>query len=120
MENITWFNKKGRSGSKHDVSVTRQKSNNRIAFSFRNGIIDTLESDYIRIGFSMDEKRIYFSPAQSKNGWKLTKNKSKTEGTSCFATNSPLLFDKLIPYIGDYDFEVSDNNLLYIDSRNRK
>lgn len=121
MENITWFNKKGHRGSKHDVSVTRHKSNkNRISFTFRNGEIDTLEADFIRIGFSMDGKKMYFSPAQSNNGWKLLKGKSKTPGTSSFAITEPFLYDKLLSYIGEYDFEISDDNLLYIDSRKRK
>ena len=117
-DEVYWFTKFSEPKSRakvelKDVSVTL-RANGRIAITLRNGIKHEFKSEYIRVGLSTDGKKLYFLASNDKSGWKLY----KINDTSAYIT---LPNDKkLYMFMGDYDIEISDDNLLYIDSRNRK
>lgn len=125
MEEIIWFRNDGRSrGNKStsDVTVSLRKNgkeNNKVlSIRFRNEIAGEFKSDFIRFGLSKDGKKMFFLPARREDGWKLNGYKGN-ESTKFIVINS-MKYDELLRFIGDYSMQVSEDDVLYIDSRERE
>lgn len=131
MEKIVWFEKTHTTSpsSNYDCTVTKRKNKKGIStaiivIKFRNGVIQTLESEYIRAGLSPDGKKLFFAPAKKETGWKLGSDGNKNDAPEREILRIQIadekLSDGLLRFLGDYEIEISEDNLLYIDSRNRK
>lgn len=119
MENIVWFNK-DRSGwtqKKCDLSISKVKDG--ISIIVRNGFgVEITNTGYIRIGFSeKNRNRMYFMGADKDHGWKLCTQPNNTTNLKAQISDAKVV-DGLLKFIGDYELEISEDNLFYIDRRN--
>lgn len=119
MENIVWFNKDKSGWTQKNCDMTISKSKDRINIILRNGMCEEVTSTgYIRIGFAeKDKNRMYFMAADKDHGWKFSlQPNSKTSYRSHISDTK--VIDGMLRFIGDYDLEISDDNLFFIDRRN--
>lgn len=118
MEEIVWFNKEksGVDGKKCDVSVTKLK-NGSITIYIRNGWMDEIsKTGYMRVGLSRKNKNtLYFMAAEKEKGWKIIK---PSKGCEKIQIRDERVVEGLVRFLGDYEMELSDDNLCYIDRRN--
>ena len=127
MENIVWFNKKslhGNPGKKCDISVQVRKRTGKISIIFRNNIHEEITTtQHLRVGLSPNDKnKLYFMASDPRNGWKLTptnKNSPKgTAGNMSIAISDDKLINSLRRFEGDYNADITEDNIIYIDRRN--
>lgn len=119
MENIVWFNK-DRSGwtqKKCDMSVSKVKDG--INIILRNGLCEEVTSTgFIRIGFSeKDRNRMFFMAADKDHGWKFSLQPNSTTSYRTHIRDEKVI-EGMLRFIGDYDLEISEDNLFFIDRRN--
>lgn len=122
MEEIVWIEKEkiGNPGRTCDVTVATHRDGN-VRIVFRNGYADEIAPEsFIRFGLSPNDKnRLYFMAANAKTGWKLSPT-NKMPGNNSKATSVSLekISRTLRKFDGDYNLEISDDNLFFIDRRN--
>ena len=121
MEDIIWFNK-DRTGYTHkrsDVSINKNKD--CVSIIIRNDwVTEVTQTGYIRIGMSPGNKnRLYFMAADEQNGWKMSNSPNSKMNYKTTIRDDKVIVG-LVRFIGDYDMEVSEDNLCYIDRRNAK
>lgn len=118
MEEIMWFNK-DRTGwtiNKSDVTVSKVKDG--ISVIIRNGWETEISSTgYIRVGFSSQNRnRMYFMAADEHHGWKLSSQ--RTSSTFKTVIRDERVVDGMTKFIGDYNIEVNEDNICFIDRKN--
>lgn len=119
MEDIVWFNKEkgGNYGKKEDVSIKKLKAG--VSIIIRNGLDEEITTtNYVRIGFSNENRtRLYFMGAQPNTGWKFSRS-NKNSSTVTIAIRDDRLVSGLLKFEGDYNLEISEDNLFFIDRKN--
>lgn len=119
MEEIVWFDKeRGGAVRKHeDLSITSVK--NGISIIVRNNLAEEISStSFFRIGFgNNDRNRLFFMAADKNHGWKFTRSSSNPSTMTCQIRDDRLV-DSLKRFEGDYNLDISEDNLFYIDRRN--
>lgn len=119
VENIVWFNKERSGWTQKKCDMTISNTKGGINIILRNGLREEVTSTgYIRIGFSeKDKNRMFFMAADKDHGWKLSLQPNST--TSCRShISDEKIIEGMLRFIGDYDLEISEDNLFYIDRRN--
>lgn len=117
MEEIVWFNKEiDTTWKQSDVSVTKLKDGS-INIIIRNGWMEEItKTGYMRIGFSAKSKnKLYFMAAEKDKGWKIINPK---KGSSKIQLSGTKAVEGCLRFIGDYEMELSDDNLFFIDRKN--
>ena len=121
MEEIIWFKKEslGNPGKSCDVTVTTQKDN-KVRIIIRNGFADEIApTEYMRIGLSPNDKnRLYFMAANDKTGWKLSKTANSESINKGVLIGGEKAGHALRRFDGDYNLEISEDNIFFIDRRN--
>lgn len=99
--------------------ITIGKTKNVVSVIVRNGWeTEITKTGYIRIGFSSQNKnRMYFMAADAQHGWKLSPQTTTTANYKTLIRDDKVS-DGMLKFIGDYDIEVSEDNLCFIDRRN--
>jgi len=118
MEDIVWVNKECTGGlSKGDLSITKVKDG--VCIIVRNGWQDEItNTGFIRFGFSpKDKNKLYFMSADEKHGWKLSVQNSGTKNLRAQVSDAKVV-DGLLRFIGDYELDVNDDNIFFIDRKN--
>ena len=121
MEDIVWFEKESaKGGARKNEDITIRKTKQGIIITARNGIAsDISKTTYIRFGTPKNNQNtLYFMAADPYKGWKLSAKDNKTPDISRAHISDPRMVDLLSRFVGDYDLEISDDNLFYIDRRN--
>lgn len=119
MEDIIWVNKEKGGWTRKAEDVSIRKVKNGMSITFRNNWFEELTTtEYIRFGFSnSDRNKLYFMASASNNGWKFTKNTTLNYSA---VIRDERLMTGLTRFEGDYNVELSEDNLFYIDRRNVK
>lgn len=119
MEDIVWFNKDRTGYTVKKCDITISKVQHGVSIIVRNGWeTEMTKTGYIRIGFSSrDKNKMYFMAADEQHGWKLSVQPSASQN---YKTNirDERVADGMLKFIGDYDVEVSEDNICFIDRRN--
>lgn len=122
MEEIVWFKKtvQGNNRNESDITVSMRKGTKKntkaIAITFRNGVAEEFKSEHLRFGLSKDGKKMFFLPANKEEGWKLSGVKGSSTKNIVIADER---IEALFRFIGDYSAQISDDDIIYIDSRER-
>lgn len=119
MDDIIWVNKEKGGWTRKAEDVSIRKVKNGISIIVRNNWYEELTTtEYIRFGFSKsDRNKLYFMASTPESGWKLTKGNTLNYSTT---VRDERLTTGLIRFEGDYNIEISEDNLFYIDRRNVK
>lgn len=118
MEGIVWINKtKTGCSKKTDISI--YKISRGVSILVRNGWQDKItDTGHIRFGFSpSDSGKLFFMPADSAHGWGLHIQNSSTDNLRATVTDRRYV-EKLLEFVGDYDMEVSEDDICFIDRKN--
>ena len=119
MDEIVWFGKErvGNTRKSEDVSIKNTKSG--VSIIVRNNLAEEIsESMFFRIGFGKnDRNRLYFMSADKVHGWKFSRSSTNQATMSCMLRDERMV-DGLRRFEGDYNLEISDDNMFYIDRRN--
>ena len=121
MEDIVWFEKESaKGGVRKTEDITIRKTKQGMVVTVRNGAADDIsKTGYIRFGTPKNSQNtLYFMAADPYKGWKLTVRDKDEPNTRRAIVSDSRMVDLLSRFVGDYDLEVSDDNLLYIDRRN--
>lgn len=120
MESIVWFNKDrtGYSQKKCDVTVSKLKDGG-IVITIRNGWHDEItKTGYMRIGLASNSKnKMYFMASDAGHGWRLSPT-AKEKTNYKVTIKDSRVSDGLVRFIGDYEMEISEDNLYFIDRKN--
>lgn len=121
MEQITWFNKECQRGGVRltaDISITKTKQGITVIIRNNRGP-EISKSGYIRLGVTKSNKNIlYFMTADKQHGWKLSARADKSTTTYRICLMEQRMVDLLSRFVGDYNLEISEDNLFFIDRRN--
>lgn len=119
VENIVWFNKDRSGWTQKKCDMTISKVKDGINIIIRNSLGEEVTSTgYIRIGFAeKDKNRMYFMAADKAHGWKFSLQPNSTTSYRAHISDDKVI-EGMLRFIGDYDLEISEDNLFYIDRRN--
>lgn len=119
MKEIIWLAKScsGRKQHHGDISITKVKKG--FSIRIRSELAEEMtETGYIRIGVARhDQNLLYFMAADSDHGWKLSMPTTK-DSTCSLRITTEETFDTLGKFVGDYNLEISDDNLFFVNRRN--
>ena len=116
MVEIVWFDKdRSHTISKSDVSI-KKIPGNRVSIILRNGYAAEIsKTGFFRLGLSTKQPtRLYFMAAD-ENGWKAYETTQSGANSSIKIKGK--LVDALAKFEGDYEMDLDDDNLYYIDRR---
>ncbi len=120
MESIVWFNKDrtGYMQKKCDVTIGKLKDGG-ITATVRNGWHEEIsKTGYMRIGLSSSSKtKLFFMASDAEHGWRLSPT-AKEKTNFKVTIRDGRVADGLVRFIGDYEMEISEDNLCYIDRKN--
>lgn len=119
VENIVWFNKDRSGWTQKKCDMTISKVKDGINVIIRNSLGEEVTSTgYIRIGFAeKDKNRMYFMAADKAHGWKMSLQPNSTTSHRTHIGDEKVI-EGMLRFIGDYDLEISEDNLFYVDRRN--
>ena len=117
MEEIVWFEKDNKGWEKKGNDISINKTKNGYSIIIRNDWTSEMSTTgFIRLGFSKDGMKLFFMAADKASGWKIHKiargvnhNVSVSADRICTA---------LARFEGEYNIEVSGDNICFIDRRN--
>lgn len=122
MSNIKWHCKSNSRGtttkSDVEIKINKDKQRDYVAILFRNGVIDDIKTQYLRIG--TDSDMIFFMGCEDSAGWSIQTDKHKYGTTKKVQIGSNNDLYKIIMkknLFGLYDMQIDEDNHLFIQRK---